>query len=150
MNAPASSPYVDDLKVDYRGAKGKRVTENGYGPENVKSIANYEAVGRGGWFPQRNGKESLNDGNIPANRVDLSRYLCLVRSGEIRGGQNWPVSAVIEHWFCPRDLLTWSPFLQISLPSSNNQSTFSGASRRRRETVQFCTLIGRQRRHDVD
>ena len=34
----------------------KAMYEACYGPKNVKILANYELVGKGGWFPQRNGK----------------------------------------------------------------------------------------------
>ena len=57
VNAPKKSPYTDDLTLNIRGKSNKAVVEDGYGPENVKAIANYERVNLGGMFAQRNGKE---------------------------------------------------------------------------------------------
>lgn len=54
MNAPDKSPYVDDLQVPF-GPKARRTYKPGYGPENIKIIANYEAVNKGGFYTQRNG-----------------------------------------------------------------------------------------------
>ena len=54
VNAPDKSPYVDDVRIKYGSGKGKK-NELCYGPENVKILANYEAVGKGGYYTQRNG-----------------------------------------------------------------------------------------------
>lgn len=60
MNAPKESPFVDDIKIKYKVGGGSKAISNvaAYGPENIKILANYEAVGRGGFFTQRNGKSS--------------------------------------------------------------------------------------------
>lgn len=50
MNAPAKSPIIDDVVYDTKKVKNIAC----YGPENVKILANYEAVDIGGFFPQRN------------------------------------------------------------------------------------------------
>jgi hypothetical protein len=55
MNAPDKSPYVDDLEIPF-GPKTRRTYLPGYGPERIKIIANYEAINKGGFFTQRNGK----------------------------------------------------------------------------------------------
>ncbi|KAL8747440.1 MAG: hypothetical protein Q9190_000701 [Brigantiaea leucoxantha] len=55
MNAPSKSPYVDDVKIKYGTGKGSgRHNERSYGPNNIKILANYEAVGKGGFYTQRN------------------------------------------------------------------------------------------------
>ena len=59
MNAPKKSPIIDDVQIDFRGTTGtgrRTDVKNApcYGPELVKILANYEAVNRGGHFPQRN------------------------------------------------------------------------------------------------
>jgi hypothetical protein len=54
MNAPDKSPYVDDVKIQHGSGKGQ-VNDLCYGPSNIKILANYEAVGKGGFYTQRNG-----------------------------------------------------------------------------------------------
>jgi hypothetical protein len=57
MNAPKQSPYVVDVRIVYKekGKKGE-VAGASYRPERVKILANYERVGKGGFYTQRNGK----------------------------------------------------------------------------------------------
>lgn len=56
VNAPDKSPYVDDVRIKYGTGKGSgRHNERSYGPNNIKILANYEAVDKGGFYTQRNG-----------------------------------------------------------------------------------------------
>ncbi|KAI9658022.1 MAG: hypothetical protein M1821_002682 [Bathelium mastoideum] len=54
MNAPASSPYVDDLHIRYKLGKSF-INKVAYGPEYIKMLANWQRAGRGGFYTQRNG-----------------------------------------------------------------------------------------------
>ncbi|KAL8731232.1 MAG: hypothetical protein Q9181_004375 [Wetmoreana brouardii] len=54
MIAPDKVPYVNDVRIEYRIGMVKE-SELCYGPNFVKVLANYEAVGKGGYFTQRNG-----------------------------------------------------------------------------------------------
>lgn len=60
VNAPSKSPVVDDvkIKVKYKNKRNPSI-DTSYGPTNIKILANYEAVGKGGYFTQRNGKNCL-------------------------------------------------------------------------------------------
>ncbi|KAG8531808.1 uncharacterized protein KY384_003444 [Bacidia gigantensis] len=83
MSTPDKSPYVDDVKI--RVKSGKSVTnERSYGPSNVKILANYEAVGKGGYYTQRNGKStpSADYDERPANQI-YSGLIRLVRHGKV-------------------------------------------------------------------
>lgn len=59
MNSPDKSPYVDDVRIKY-GTGKNRVNEFAYGPTFLKILANYKAVGTGGYFTQRNGTVVLH------------------------------------------------------------------------------------------
>lgn len=60
MNAPSKSPYIDDVRVKYGSGKGSgRHNERSYGPNDIKILANYEAVNKGGFYTQRNGMHPL-------------------------------------------------------------------------------------------
>lgn len=54
MDAPNTSPFVDDLSFQYK-AKKKIENAQGYGPYNAKIIRNYAPTGKAGFYPQRNG-----------------------------------------------------------------------------------------------
>ena len=54
MNAPDKSPYVEEARLQWGSGKGRK-NQLAYGPENIKILANYEAVGKGGFYTQRNG-----------------------------------------------------------------------------------------------
>lgn len=55
MNAPGSSPLVDDLQFDWRDA-GAVVRDWVYGPYFCKMLRNYGLGTQVGFYPQRNGK----------------------------------------------------------------------------------------------
>ena len=55
VNVPTKSPYIDDIRIKY--GVGKAVQNKlTYGPDRIKILSNYEAVGKGGFFTQRNGR----------------------------------------------------------------------------------------------
>ena len=68
-----------------------------YGPKNVKIFANYELVGKGGWFPQRNGKViscslySIRTYVRRAANVACSGLISVVRNGKVCRTASWPV-----------------------------------------------------------
>lgn len=58
MNAPGSSPLIDDLQFDWR--EGKTVVRDmAYGPFFCKILRNYGLAGEVAFYPQRNGKTSF-------------------------------------------------------------------------------------------
>lgn len=91
MNAPKESPYVDDVKIAYGSGKGAKNVAS-YGPENIKILANYEAVGKGGFYTQRNAdsyawfamaKYIENEvGNYPTNPVENRRPVRAPKRGD--------------------------------------------------------------------
>jgi hypothetical protein len=87
MNSPDKSPYVDDVKIQY-GSKKSEVNVPSYGPENIKILANYEAVGKGGFYTQRNGIATLFHtllSECPETRLTCSSsgFVRLVCNGEV-------------------------------------------------------------------
>ena len=54
MNAPDKSPYVEEARIVWGSGKVKE-NQLAYGPDYIKILANYEAVGKGGFYTQRNG-----------------------------------------------------------------------------------------------
>jgi hypothetical protein len=54
MNAPGSSPLVDDLQFDWSD-RGKVVRDMAYGPKLCKILRNYGLEGEVAFYPQRNG-----------------------------------------------------------------------------------------------
>ena len=54
MSAPDKSPIVDDVLIHLGRGRQEEKGIPCYGPEHVKGLANYDAVGKGGYFTQRN------------------------------------------------------------------------------------------------
>ena len=55
MNAPGSSPLVDDLGIRFKPPGGVVHNEQCYGPRNCKILRNYGLGGEVAFYPQRNG-----------------------------------------------------------------------------------------------
>ena len=99
VNAPDSSPYVDDVKIKFGPVKGRK-NELCYGPEHVKILANYEAVGKGGFYTQRNGTvvlcplHSIRFYLRRATNVICSGHIRMVCNGKIHRKGSWSVRTI--------------------------------------------------------
>lgn len=79
LNASEKSPFV---RIRY--GTGKKITNTAsYGPENIKILANYEAVGKGGFYTQRNGKLSKSCITERPLTKHFSGFVRLVCNSEI-------------------------------------------------------------------
>jgi hypothetical protein len=56
MNAPGSSPLIEDLQFDWK-EKGTVLRDWAYGPFFCKILRNYGLLSQVGFYPQRNGKK---------------------------------------------------------------------------------------------
>lgn len=95
MNAPGSSPLVDDLQFDWR-QPGVGVTRDwAYGPKFCKILRNYGLQSESGKYPQRNGKiykslvTSPHEASLTLRCSGLLRMVC---SGELCAIKDWHVS----------------------------------------------------------
>jgi hypothetical protein len=102
LNVPEKSPYVDTVRIRYEIGKAK-FNELCYGPDLVKILANYEAVGNGGYYTQRNGTVilcSLHSIRIDVRRATnmiYSELICVVRNGKVHRKGSWSVRTISEH-----------------------------------------------------
>ena len=55
MNAPGTSPLIDDLQFEWND-RGKAMTDWAYGPYYAKILRNYGLQSQVAFYPQRNGK----------------------------------------------------------------------------------------------
>ena len=57
IDADGTVPYVDDLSYEYKQGTDT-IKSEGYGPKDVRILANYKKMGKGGFYTQRNGQSA--------------------------------------------------------------------------------------------
>jgi hypothetical protein len=58
VNAPATTPYITDVRIVNKSEYGRKMDDSAYGPPRAKILQNYPSS-RGGFYTQRNGKVPL-------------------------------------------------------------------------------------------